>query len=244
MNIEIVRSSSPAEASKAAADLIAQTSHESIKAHGLFTLALAGGNTPRTLYHLLASPPLAEKFDWSRTHFFWGDERCVSPDNPASNFAMSQNILLAKIQIPLGNIHRMPVETFSPAEAARKYETTLRSFADRPKETPRLDLILLGIGNDGHTASLFPANSSLAEKDRLVVATEDPNASPPVARITMTLPILNQAKTIIFLVFGPKKGEIMQHILDKPDLAAQQYPAALVRPKDRLIWFFSETLEQ
>ncbi len=241
MNVEAKQSDSLEAASNSAAKYIVKQSVHSIQKRGLFTLVLAGGSTPRTLYSLLASPTYTHQLDWTRTHFFWGDERCVSPDDPESNYAMSKGTILSKIQIPPDNIHRMEIDASSPDQAAKEYENKLRFFFNSPQKIPSFDLVLLGMGNDGHTASLFPGNPSLDEKDRLVVATEDKNASPAVPRITLTLPILNEAKDILFLISGEQKGNILKDIMDHPQEAKLKYPAARIRAKDQLMWYYSET---
>lgn len=240
MNVETKQFDNLEGASNSAAQYITEQCKKDIQQHGQFSIVLAGGSTPRTLYSLLASTSFVDQIDWSRIHLFWGDERCVSLDDPSSNYAMAHDALLSKVKIPTDNIHPMEASTSSPSDAAKGYENKLRSFFNSPHAVPSFDLVILGMGNDGHTASLFPGNASLNENDRLVIATENINASPQVPRITMTLPLLNQAKNVLFLISGKQKGQILQTIMDHPQKAQIQYPAARIKPKNQLIWFYSK----
>ncbi|MBI2815959.1 MAG: 6-phosphogluconolactonase [Acidobacteria bacterium] len=199
-----------------------------------FSLVMAGGNTPESLYNALASE-FREAIPWERVVLFWGDERYVPPDDPRSNFGMAERILLRRVRIPAGNIHAMPTEFPDPDEAARVYEATLR---DRfPAPLPRFDLVLLGMGEDGHTASLFPGSPVLNERECWVAAVRAP-AQPPV-RLTLTLPVLNNASCIYFLVAGANKAPTMLSALTSQSPHAS--PASLIRPRDgEVVWWCDE----
>lgn len=201
------------------------------------TLLLAGGGTPEPLYRALAR---ASGIDWSRVHFFWGDERHVPPDHPDSNFRMARESLLAPLGIMPDDprVHRMPTESGTPAADASLYEQNLRAFFDlAPRERPRFDVVLLGVGEDGHTASLFPQSEALDEDVHLVVANPLPDKES--IRLTVTFPVLNAARTIFFLVRGSSKAAILAAILDG---AAARFPAQQVRPHDgELIWLVDDS---
>ena len=183
---------------------------------------------------MLASPDFRDPIDWSRVHLFWGDERCVPPDHPDSNFRMVREALLTKIQIPNKNIHRMLGER-EPAEAAAAYEAELKEFFGAERGGwPRFDLIFLGLGEDGHTASLFPGTAALEENEHpvAVVYVERLHSY----RLTLTLPVINAAAQVTFLVSGASKAMIVREILVS-DSASSNYPAARVRPTEgRLTW--------
>lgn len=202
-----------------------------------FVVALSGGSTPRALFGLLAREPYRDTVDWSRVHIAWGDERCAPPDHPESNYRMAREALLDHVAVPPDHIHRIPAELPDPDAAARAYEATLRSvFAGEGLlgDVPRFDLIQLGLGVEGHTASLFPGSPALLERSRLVAApfVEQVGAY----RITLTLPVLNAARQVHFLVAGAQKSAILCDVRrqygERTDL-----PAAMVRPVDgRLVW--------
>ncbi len=224
-------------ASRAAAEEFVALARDAIDARGRFTVALAGGSTPRHLYRLLADDAqLRSRIAWPKIEVFWGDERHVSPDHDDSNYRMAQHALLANVPVPVSSIHRIHAENPSAAAAADEYEEELRTTFGGDGSIPRFDLILLGIGSDGHTASLFPGTAALAERTRLVVANwvEKLHAH----RITMTLPVLNAAACVVFLVSGPDKASVVRAMLGDPP-PEPPYPAQLVQPRDgRLIWMF------
>jgi len=234
------------ELSRAAAEFICEIAEEAIKERNIFTLILSGGSTPRLLYEELASQAISKRIDWQHTHLFWGDERFLPADHPDSNFALAFKALISKVDLPPANINRILTESRSVHAAAEDYEKTLRHFfptsAGSKEDThlPSLDLVLLGLGQDGHTASLFPGDQALEEKNRWVVAVDGARASPPVPRITLTFPVFNKARCIIFLASGSNKREVFQRIINNPELLA--YPAAGVRPSGRLLWFVDERL--
>jgi len=203
-----------------------------VRGAGRCSLVLSGGNTPRTLYGLLASE-FRDQIPWADVHVFWGDERYVSPDDPDSNYRMAKETLLDHVPCPPGNIHPMPTHFRSADAAARDYEKTLRSCFGG--EWPHFDLSLLGLGEEGHTASLFPGSPALGELTRWVVAVETV-ADPPL-RLTLTLPALTRAANIYVLVAGSNKASALHHVLSGvPDPNA--YPAAGVRTTEAtLIWW-------
>lgn len=209
----------------AAAETVAdELVHAAASSSGPFFIALSGGRTPLALYSLLASPdaPYCARMPWRRLHFFWGDERCVPIQDPASNFGAAWDEMLGRVPVPPDNIHRVMGER-DPEEAARGYEADLRREMG-PK--PRFDWVLLGIGADGHTASLFPRAPALREKNRLAVASWAPSGQ---ARVTLTLPVLNAAERAVFLVSGVKKAEAVSWALADPP--REDVPASLVRPR-------------
>jgi 6-phosphogluconolactonase len=224
-------------ACRAAAEEFVALARAAIDARGRFTVALAGGSTPRRLYRLLADDTrLRSAVEWSKIHVFWGDERHVPPDHDDSNYRMAHEALLANVPVPISQVHRIHAENPSAAAAADEYSRELQTTFGNGESVPRFDLILLGIGPDGHTASLFPGTTALAERTRFVVANWVEKFQ--TFRITMTLPVLNAAACIVFLVSGPDKAGVVPAVVD--DAAAEpRYPAQLVRPSDgRLIWMF------
>ena len=222
------------EAAQAAANFVADLADKSVSTQGRFTIALSGGATPRRLYEILASSPHAERMAWDQWHIFWGDERCVPPGHNDSNFRMARETLLERVSIPPSQVHRMRGEV-APEKAADEYEIVLRDAFRTPM--PSFDLILLGIGEDGHTASLFPGTQVLEEESRLVVAywVRDPGTY----RITVTLPLINAAKTVAFLVTEQSKAAVLKEVLE-PGPDGPGLPAALVRPKASSVhWFLT-----
>ena len=205
---------------------------------GRFTVALSGGSTPTALYALLATTEYRNRLDWSRVHLFWSDERCVPPDHPESNFRMVQESLLSKVEIPRENIHRMAGEK-NPQAAAADYENELRRFFNLAQDgLPRFDLIYLGLGEDGHTASLFPGSAALSESQRWVATAyvEKLNAH----RLTLTLPVINAAAQITFLVSGASKRAVVKQVLGA-GAGSSNFPAAKVSPADgKLTWLITE----
>ena len=227
--------STPDALSTAAAAFVCDLAVQAVRQHGRFSISLSGGTTPEKLFALLALPPYTEKMPWKQIHVFWGDERCVSYDDPRNNARMAQIMLLDKVGIPPGNIHRIRVELASD-DAAVQYERELSAVFEN--ERPRFDLVLLGIGNDGHTASLFPGAEVLKEQDRLVKACYV--ESQQMYRVTMTLPLINRAKTILFLVSGTGKADILKKLLNEEG-AGGIYPAQMVKPQNGdVYWFVDE----
>ena len=204
-----------------------------------FSVALSGGSTPKRLYALLAGAPYRDQVPWEGIHFFWGDERTVPPQHPESNFGAADAALLSRLELPSENIHRIRGEMSDAAEAAADYEAELRRFFDLSEgEFPRFDLVLLGMGADGHTASLFPGSDALEEKRRLVVAPWVEKLK--TRRVTLTLPVLNNAACVLFLVAGGEKAETLRRALEAPG-ERPPYPALLIRPADgELVWYIDE----
>lgn len=209
------------ELARGAAEYFVARSGEAMAQKGFFTVALSGGSTPKALYQLLVDLDVP----WSRTHFFWSDERHVPPDHPDSNYRMAHEAMLSRVPVPESNIHRIHGENPDAAEAANAYEQTLLP----------LDLILLGLGTDGHTASIFPGSEALHETKRLVAApwVEKFNTY----RITMTLPLLNNGASVLFLVSGAEKAGIVKEVIEGP----KQYPAQFVQPTHgQLLWMLDK----
>jgi 6-phosphogluconolactonase len=233
--IDLRRFSTPQNLFEAAAEEVIRAAGEAIAERGRFTIALSGGSTPKSLYTLIAGTAAAS-LAWDRMYFFWGDERPVPPDHPDSNYRMAKETLLSKVPVPQANIFRIPAENPDPSAAAEEYEKTLRKFfALAPEEFPRFDMILLGMGPDGHTASLFPETAALAETSRLVVANRVEKLN--TSRITLTLPVLNAARAVLFLVSGTDKASVLHEVLEG-DAPGAKYPSRLVQPTDgNLMWF-------
>lgn len=226
----------PADLFRAAAEEFVRVGNEAIARHNRFTVALAGGSTPKSLYALLAKEHA--RFAWRKTFLFFGDERHVPPDHPDSNYRMVNESLLTKISMPPRHVYRVPAENRDAHAAAAEYEEDLRKFFElKPGEFPRFDLILLGMGPDGHTASLFPNSQALKEQSRSVVANfvEKFNAY----RITFTYPALNHAAEVMFLASGADKAAMVSQVLEGDN--SPPYPAQRVRPTDgRLLWMLDE----
>jgi len=205
-----------------------------VQQQGRFAVALSGGNTPRSVYSLLAGEP--KQLPWERIHIFFGDERHVPPDHPDSNFRMASESLLSKVPIPEKNIHRIHAE-LDAEPAAAEYDQDLRDFFGLVNQGwPRFDLIFLGIGEDGHTASLFPGSKALTETSSRVTANWVEKFK--TFRITLTFPVLNHAAEVVFLVSGASKSQILSEIL-RP--GAQKYPAQSIQPENgRLLWLVDE----
>ena len=211
-----------------------QACNQAVAQRGRFTIALSGGSTPKNLFNLLATNARTV-LPWDRMFFFFGDERHVPPTDPESNYRMADESLLSKVPVPPGNVFRVAAENPDAAAAAEAYEKTLqRFFALSPGQFPVFDLILLGMGPDGHTASLFPNTAGLQEKSRLVIANWVEKFK--TSRITLTLPVLNAARCVTFLVSGTDKAPALHAVLEG-DAPGEQYPSKLVRPTDgKLIW--------
>ena len=222
---------------EAAAEFVQEVGKKAVRANGRFLIALSGGTTPETLYRALASPAFADRFDWSRTTFFFSDERCVAPDDPRSNYALAQRALFIPLKIASSQVYRMRGESCDPQAAASEYEQQLRLATKTSLSAqPSLDLILLGLGEDGHTASLFPGAPVLQDHQSVIAVTQSPKDPP--TRLTMTLGVINEASVVLFLVAGAGKAGVVRAILDPKTEAERQLPAALVAPeKGRLIWF-------
>jgi len=223
--------------SQQAAQYIVRVANEAIVTRGRFTIALSGGNTPKKLYSLLGSEPYRSQIDWKLVDIFWSDERCVPPDNPDSNYRMAHEVLLSKIQIPAPQVHHMPADT-PDREAASLAYTQEMQHVFGTNGIPNFDLIQLGMGPEGHTASLFPHQPSLHETERLVIPVSVPK--PPPDRLTFTPPILNAARNVLFLVTGADKADALHAVLEgeyNPD----EYPAQIVRPPNGEVTWMVDT---
>lgn len=225
---------------RAAAEEFTARTEAAVRAHGAALVALSGGSTPRGLHALLADPaaPFRGRVSWTNLHVFWGDERPVSPDHPDSNYRMAYDTLLRHVPIPSAQIHRIHGEDPDPANAAERYAGELRDGAAALRQleegVPRFDLVILGMGADGHTASLFPGSQAIRETTRLVVAPEV--AKLGGHRISLTPLVLNRAAAILFLVTGGDKAEALAAVLEGPFLP-DVYPSQVVRPSSgALIW--------
>jgi len=235
MNANIRVFDSPAAMAAALADDFHRAVELSKARNKAFTVALSGGHTPRIVFELLAKPPYQNLIDWQRVHFFWGDERCVPPDHPDSNYGMTRRTLLSHISIPLENVHRIQGES-EPSKECSRYEAEIRRhFGCLDSDISVFDWIHLGLGTDGHTASLFPNSSALVEKKLLCAAVVHPNSGQQ--RITLTLPTINSARRISFLVTGQDKAYIVKAILSVQE-KSESLPATLVHPEKGIVeWF-------
>jgi len=221
------------------AGLFALAAQEGAAARGAFTVALSGGNTPRALYRLLAAGAFSSKIPWRRVHLYWGDERCVPPDDAASNYAMAKAAFVDAVRVPEGNVHRVRGED-APEEAAAAYAAELARPPLTAPQTPGLpvfDLVLLGLGADGHTASLFPHTAALAEETRLAVVDQGSGSGP---RVTFTFPVINAARRVVFVVTGGEKAGMVAQVLEGLHLP-DAIPAQRVAPLyGSLLWLLDE----
>jgi 6-phosphogluconolactonase len=241
---EVVIASSAAALERRAAEAFAEAAAGAMRSRGSFRVALAGGSTPRSLYSRLAEDAgLRDLGAWQHVQFFWGDERHVPPDDPQSNFRMARETLLDRLQLRADQVFRIKGECEDPAAAAAEYERDLLTAFELPTgSVPSFDLILLGLGADGHTASLFPETAALAERQRLVVANWVPTFHS--SRITLTVPVLNGAATVMFLVRGADKAQALAAILGGPHDPVR-LPAQLVNPEHgRVRWLVDAAAAQ
>jgi 6-phosphogluconolactonase len=227
----------PEEAARAAAAEVFHAAGDAIGNRGIFRIALSGGATPVRLFRTLAAPPFRNRPEWSRTQFFFVDERCVPPDHERSNYRLAKEHLFEPLRTPAEHVFRMRGED-EPAAAAAAYEETLRRETEVAAGIPRFDFALLGMGPDGHTASLFPGTRALEEKDRLVAANEVPQQRE--WRLTLTLPLLNAARWAVFVVTGADKSRVVATVAERKE-GSRDYPASLVRPpRGALIWILDQ----
>ncbi len=221
-----------------AAEKFVRQSREAVRTRGTFTVALAGGSTPKAFYGLLGSQRGASfraRVPWGTTHFFWGDERHVPPDHPDSNYRMAHEAMLCRVPVAPPNVHRIKAENPDASLAAEDYHQELREFFRLSSgQFPRFDLILLGMGPDGHTASLFPGTDAIQEQKKVVAAPWVETLR--THRITLTPPVLNNAASVIFLVSGKEKAETLREVL-QGEFQPHRFPAQIIRPKNgRLLW--------
>lgn len=222
--------------SRAAMDETLAIIRDAVAQRGRFAIALSGGHTPAKLYEMWAANPYRDETAWDRVHLFWGDERYVAQDDPLSNFRMTRETLISRVPIPQANVHPVPTLPGPPEKSAEAYEQELRKFFGAAP--PEFDLQLLGLGPEGHVASLFPGAPALEEKQRWVMAVEAP-AKPPL-RLTLTPVVLNQGRNTFFLVAGNDKREIVSALRNEPDSKPSQYPAGRIRPAGRVLWFLDQ----
>ncbi len=236
MKLEIRIFKNLEELSQNAAKLFVEQAAEAIQERSRFLVALNGGNTPTRMFQLLATDD-DEKVDWSKTHIFWGDERCVPAHDPESSYGQARDLFLRHISLPEANVHRVKTE-LGPAEAANDYSLTLKEFAVPPFEWIHFDLVFLGMGEDGHTASLFPG--SAVDANKLVVPVTADYQGRPAQRVTLTPLVLNSAHMIIFMATGEKKAVTLAEVLSD-HYNPERYPAQRIEPKKgKTIWLVDE----
>lgn len=219
-----------------AAEMVARAITDQVLARGRATIVLSGGTTPRRVYERLAIGTFQQAIPWDQVYLFWGDERCIPPDDPDSNYKMAHDTLISKVSIPKENIYRMPTERSDHQEAALEYEKTLRNFFGLAGEGwPRFDLALLGIGTDGHTASLFPGSPILSEKKQWVVAAYVEKLK--VYRLTLTPSVFNHSAQVIFLAAGKEKAPVIKESFTA-DHRSSRFPFQEIRPHEGKLIFF------
>jgi 6-phosphogluconolactonase len=219
---DIIIMETPEALAERGASVFVERARASVAARGIFMVALSGGSTPRRMHRLLGRESLCSEIFWRRTHIFWGDERCVPAESRDSNYGLARKDFLMNVDIPVDHIHPMPADV-EPERGASLYEDEIPEI---------LDLIFLGLGKDGHTASLFPGQSALEEKRKRVLAVK--GGDPDVYRLTMTFPLINRAREVVFLVSGEEKAGIVKTVLEEPDT---KQPAGSVKPVNgRLTW--------
>jgi len=225
-----------AELYSEAATALQQLADEAIAARDRFLLVLSGGETSLPLYQRLANEPVHASFPWQQTHVFWGDERAVSPEDPMSNYGMARTHLLEAVPLPEANVHRIIGEV-TAATAAREYSRVLQKMAGGGRAWPRFDVVLLGLGADGHTASLFPGSMHPARSGQATLAVTGSYDQRPTSRVTLTPPVFNSARSIFFLVTGERKAETLANVLEG-DSSPVRYPARRIKPpRGTVTWF-------
>jgi 6-phosphogluconolactonase len=233
---EVLICADPAELACEAARRFAELAEVFVADNGRFIVALSGGSTPKAMFSILAEAPYAASLPWRAIHVFWGDERCVPPVHTDSNFRMANESLLSKIVIPPENIHRIPAEDADPNRAAERYSELLRGFFGQ--DGPHFDLVLLGMGADGHTASLFPGTAALHARHQIVVANYIEKFQSH--RITLTAEAINRARNVIFLVAGADKALALKQVINGPR-DTEKYPSQLIEPNyGTLLWMVDE----
>jgi 6-phosphogluconolactonase len=228
--------------SQEAAKYVVRVAQEAIAARGLFSFGLSGGSTPSTLYSLLGSEPYRDQIDWHAVHFFWSDERCVPPTDPQSNYRLAQETLLSKLSLRPEQIHRMPAERPNREQAAADYAAEIHQVLGG-NGVPVFDLLQMGMGPEGHTASLFPHQPSLHEQKRLVMPVSVPK--PPPDRLTFTPPLLHAARNLLYLVTGADKAEALQAVLSS-SYKPEEYPAQLItkQAQGEVVWMVDPAIAQ
>ena len=223
-----------AEMAKASAEKFAETVEAAVAKRGVARLAISGGSTPQATFKLLAAEPFVSRIPWDKLQLFWVDERCVGPYSPESNYGVARDLLLSKVPIPAENVFRMEGE-LDPEVAASRYESTLRNVMKlEGAETPAFDMVTLGMGPDGHTASLFPNTEGLNELGRLVIANHVPQKD--VWRVSLTWPVINHESEVVFEVEGPGKTDVLAEVLTGPR-DPDRLPSQLIRPANGKLLF-------
>ncbi len=222
---------------RAAAELFVKVASESIKARGRFRVVLSGGSTPRRVYELLATTVFSSTVDWDHVDIFWGDERYVPADESDSNYRMTADALLRTVSVPTANVHRILTEISPPSTAAAAYEREILQCFGASDSVPQFDLIYLGLGTNGHTASLFPHSPALKETSRLVLA--DFVAEVNAWRISMSAPLLNRGRTVAFLIASQEKAQVLHEVLLDPR-DPERLPAQLIAPQGKLLWLVDQ----
>jgi 6-phosphogluconolactonase len=228
----------PPEVAKAAAQLFTDSVLAAVKARGVARIAISGGTTPKAMFGLLATDPFVSQIPWDKLYLYWVDERSVPPDHPDSNYRMTNEALLSKVPLPADHIFRMEGE-LDPAVAASRYEATIRnSFRLEGAQTPTFDLVLLGMGDDGHTASLFPHTEGLENITDLVIANHVPQKD--TWRISLAFPVINQGREVAFLIEGSAKAQVLHDVLLGP-YQPETFPSQLIRPASSQLIFLLDT---
>jgi 6-phosphogluconolactonase len=227
-------------ASSALAHHLARRAREAVQTRGVFSWVIAGGQTPQTLYRLLARS-YQRRFPWGSSEVFFGDERCVGIQNPNSNYRAARESLLSHVPVPRQRVHRMRGELRPPSVAAGLYARSLDPFPRIDSDSARFDVVLLGVGPDGHTASLFPNASALRERRRRVVSLRHPGQPPFVPRLTLTLPALASSREVCFLVSGSEKAKAVSNVFASFPDGTSEFPASLVRSRGPMLWFLDRT---
>lgn len=230
------------EASQTVAEILVKKAQEALSQRGFFSIALPGGETPRRLYRLLSSK-YSKEIPWKKTHLFLGDERYVPKNHKESNYAMIHDLVISKVSVPIENVHRIPTEITPPERCAAVYDVHLKEFfkPQRGKNSVvTFDVSLLGLGEDGHTASLFPGDASLIEEKRWVVPMTAPPGFSVPQRISLTLPAFSSSKSVIFLVSGANKSAVLRSIIEDKDRSKRVYPPAMIQPREQLLWFIEK----
>lgn len=239
---EIIILKDTAALAEAAADRFVTLAAKAISTSGRFSVALSGGTTPRLMHQLLAQPPLKDEVDWGKVYVFWSDERFVASDHPDSNYLMARDTLLAHVPIPTSNIYIVPTIGLTPEAAAKEYANSLTAFAG--SDTPCLDLILLGMGPDGHTASLFPGFPQVQKPGNELVVAVHNSPKPPPTRLTFTYKVINSAANIILLIGGADKASTLKSVFRDPNDPVK-LPVQGVRPDNgRAVWLVDEKAAQ
>jgi 6-phosphogluconolactonase len=242
MRGKVIVRKDPDDLAQATADWIITSAAKAIAQRGKFLLALSGGSTPERTYTRLADPKARGQIDWTKFYALLGDERFVPMDDPQSNLGMAARTMLSHVPIPYGNVFPVITQTASAKESAQRYCRSVAGFfgVSEKSPPPSIDLILLGLGDDGHTASLFPGAPALGVKDAWFIWSPPGVLPPPVDRITATLPMLNAGREILFLVAGAKKAQILKEVLENPQAGAK-YPAAMIHPNaGSVTWLIDE----